>query len=228
LDRERPGAVETEASVALYKLARKQLSVTGFQEELVWQIARDLQEFGESDLLREAAWVILCTGFRESIVRSIFPFISVCFCEWESASLICKNADLCRATALTAFRNVRKIEAIIKTARYVCDTGFERYKTEIIQSPVLALRRLPYIGEITAYHLAKNLGADVAKPDRHLVRFAASQGFGDVHSLCLAISNATGDPLRLVDLVLWRFLAETNRRGKCGTSASGRLGEQAT
>jgi len=84
----------------------------------------------------------------------------------------------------------------------------------ILEDPVLALRCLPYIGEITSYHLAKNLGADVAKPDRHLVRFAASQGFSDVHTLCSAISQVSGDPLRVVDVVLWRFLVEKDRLGE--------------
>jgi hypothetical protein len=55
---------------------------------------------------------------------------------------------------------------------------------------------------------------DVAKPDRHLVRFAASQGFPDVHALCKVISEATGDPLRVVDVILWRFWPRRGRATK--------------
>src|SRR3546814_17563140 len=33
-------------------------------------------------------------------------------------------------------------------------------------------RSIPWIGDITCYHLAKNFGAQVAKPDVHLVRVA--------------------------------------------------------
>lgn len=215
---ERTSALGIEATVAFYKSAKEQLSATAFQEEFHWQEGVDLQEFTESDLLREAAWVILCCGFRESVVRRQFSYLSLCFRDWESAAAICDNGALCRATALSAFRNVRKVEAILWTAQYVCDVGFDRFKRTILEDPLQALRSLPYIGEVTSYHLAKNLGADVAKPDRHLVRFAASQGFSDVHALCSQISQATGDPLRVVDVVLWRFLVETAGSANPGRS----------
>ena len=216
----------TDAVVAFYAAAKSHLGKSAYESEIEWQASRTLDEFTEQDLLREAAWVILCSGFRESVVRNSFSFISMCFFEWESASIISANSQLCRATALEAFRNERKIDAIVRTALYIRSVGFDFYRTEVLQDPVSALRRLPYIGSVTAYHLAKNLGADVAKPDRHLVRFAESQGFGDVHSLCSAISNATGDPLRLVDLVLWRFLVERKRSGKRWGLKSDRFGEE--
>jgi len=55
--------------------------------------------------------------------------------------------------------------------------GFDVYKRAVLQDPVPTLRSFPYIGGVTAFHLAKNLGADLAKPDRHLSRLAAAQGF---------------------------------------------------
>jgi hypothetical protein len=198
--------VGTDAAVAFYAAAKIHLGESIFESEIQWQASRTLDKFTEQDLLREAAWVILCSGFRESVIRNSFSFISLCFCEWESAAVISASSELCRATALAAFRNERKIDAIVRTALYINAVGFEGYKKEILEDPLLALRRLPYIGEVTAYHLAKNLGADVAKPDRHLVRLAASQGFYDVHSLCATIAKETGDPLRIVDIILWRFL----------------------
>lgn len=44
--------------------------------------------FSESDLLGELAWVILCSGFRERVVRRIFGKISLCFFDWASAATI--------------------------------------------------------------------------------------------------------------------------------------------
>jgi len=191
-----------------YRAAKERLIRSQFQLELASYRECELREFGESDLLREAAWVILCSGFRESVVRGLFSYISACFCEWESAATICENAEICRATAMSRFRNSKKIDAVVKTATHVNSVGFERYKVQILQDPISTLQLLPYIGPITAYHLAKNLGADVAKPDRHLSRFAARLGFADVQDLCSAISRATGDSRRLVDLILWRSLEQ--------------------
>lgn len=62
---------------------------------------------------------------------------------------------------------------------------------------------LPWIGDITKYHLAKNLGIDCAKPDRHLARIASAAGV-DAHELCTALHCEFGDRIATVDYVLWR------------------------
>lgn len=62
---------------------------------------------------------------------------------------------------------------------------------------------LPWIGGITKYHLAKNLGVDCAKPDRHLERVAQPQGITP-QQLCEQIAASHGDRIATVDLVIWR------------------------
>src|SRR3546814_11244849 len=44
-------------------------------------------------------------------------------------------------------------------------------------------RSIPWIGDITCYHLAKHFGAQVAKPDVHLVRVADRHATNS-HDLC--------------------------------------------
>jgi hypothetical protein len=194
----------------LYKTAKQHVIDEGYLSELAWQDSLTFSSFTESDLLREAAWVILCSGFRESVVRRHFDFISLCFCDWESADVICRYAGHCRATALTRFASERKIQAILTTAKHIREVGFEEFKACILQAPIEALQKLPFIGEITSFHLAKNLGFSTAKPDRHLRRLASSLGYRDTASLCQELSEYTGDSVQLVDLVLWRF-AERRR-----------------
>ncbi|MDH0342121.1 hypothetical protein [Chromobacterium haemolyticum] len=65
---------------------------------------------------------------------------------------------------------------------------------------------LPWIGAITKWHAAKNLGADVAKPDRWLVRLANAVG-ETVDELCGRLSRESNDRVATVDLVLWWALA---------------------
>lgn len=65
------------------------------------------------------------------------------------------------------------------------------------------LETLPWIGGITKCHLAKNLGMDVCKPDRHLVRVADDEGCSP-KELCGRLSKESGDRVSLVDTVLWR------------------------
>ncbi|MBZ9897278.1 hypothetical protein LB545_23465 [Mesorhizobium sp. BR1-1-6] len=62
---------------------------------------------------------------------------------------------------------------------------------------------LPHIGGITKYHLAKNLGVDIAKPDVWLERVAANSGEG-VQELCSRLSKLAGDSVSTVDYVIWK------------------------
>jgi hypothetical protein len=197
--------------VEFYKLEKAAIQRSHFEGELLWQVGLSPSTFSEQEFLREAAWVILCSGFREAVLRKVFSCISLCFCDWESAGVIVQHASRCRATALGAFNNTAKIDAIIDIARIVDEFGFEEIAECIRIDPIETLKQLPYIGPVTGFHLAKNLGFSCAKPDRHLTRLAASFGFADAHQLCKVIFEATSDPINLVDLVLWRS-AEQGRQ----------------
>lgn len=195
-------------ALATFERARAAVARAGRPAEVEWQRAALPERFAETDLLREAAWVILCGGFREATVRRAFGHVSLCFFDWESASEIAEAGQTCVLAARPAFNNPRKLSAIVEVARLVQRAGFAELKRSILERPIAELRRLPHVGPVTAWHLAKNLGFDVAKPDRHLVRLARDHGYGDAHALCAALSRATGEPVRVVDLVLWRYAAE--------------------
>ena len=72
-----------------------------------------------------------------------------------------------------------------------------------------------------AKDLAKNLGVDTAKPDRHLVRVAEATGYASPASLCEHLARMVGDTVAVVDLVIWRFATisadylEFFRRRRC-------------
>lgn len=198
---------DIELALATFERAREAVARWPLSAELAWQRSALPEHFTETDLLREAAWVILCGGFREATVRRVFDHVSLCFFDWSSAAEISEAGAGCVAAACAVFNNRRKLSAIVEVARRVERIGFAELKHRIIGQPVIELRHFPYIGEVTAWHLAKNLGFDVAKPDRHLVRLAREHGFDDAHALCSALSRATGEPIRMVDLVLWRYAA---------------------
>lgn len=177
----------------------------GFGAELDWQESVQEKNFSETDLLREGAWVILSSGMNERVVRSKFSAMSRVFLRWCSAEKIVINRLLCKRGALAVFRHERKIKAIIDLADRVHVHGFEAVKGWIIEDGTSYLQSFAYIGPVTCFHLAKNLGISVAKPDRHLSRIASVSGFCSAHDMCLELSDLTGDPISVVDLVLWRF-----------------------
>ncbi|SRR5579871_1365872 len=189
----------------LYKMAECYTRAAGFGWEADWQRSRVFGDFSERDLLRETAWVIMCSGFRESTVRCCFGYISLCFCDWESAREIARHRRACIDTAAARFQNYRKLNAIVNVADTICEAGFSRLQSRIHREPIVELQQFPFVGPTTSWHLAKNLGLNVAKNDRHLAKFAEQYGFSSAHTLCQVIADMTGEPKSVVDIVLWRF-----------------------
>ena len=180
----------------------------GLTAEVMWQRDANFDEFTESDLLREHAWVALCSGFRESIVRRVFDHVSLCFCDWESSEAIASSGEICCLTAAASFSNKAKLQGILSAAQQVNAKGFKEFKRSVLADPIRQLQSLPYIGPITSWHLAKNLGLDVAKPDRHLVRVSEFLGFRDADHLCRELAASTGEQANVVDLIVWRYIAD--------------------
>lgn len=100
-------------------------------------------------------------------------------------------------------------------------TRVRRFQT--VAAPLTEIQRSPHIGPVTVWRPGKNLGLDVAKPDRHLTRVSLALGFHDAEQFCTAIARAIGERRKVVELIVWRYLADNphafgrtvrNARGK--------------
>ena len=102
------------------------------------------------------------------------------------------------------FRHRKKVAAI----KFIWRHRVQLFDEFAIAEDKLAFcRGLPFIGPVTQYHLAKNLGVDTAKPDLHLARLAERDGL-DPHVLCARIAAKTGYRVATVDTILWRACVE--------------------
>lgn len=177
----------------------------GFGAEIDWQNQIKLSQITEKDFLREAGWVILSSGMRETVVRQKFPHISAAFFDWETAEKIVRNKKKCTTQALKHFGHSGKIKAIVHVATHVFENDFESVRQGIEMTGVEYLTQLPYMGPATSYHFAKNIGLPVAKPDRHLTRIAEVAGYSSAQLMCADIAEITGERIPVIDLVFWRF-----------------------
>jgi hypothetical protein len=191
-----------------FELARRYSQRADLSQEVDWQRNANPSQFSEQDLLREAAWVVLCSGFREKMVRRIFDYVSLCFFDWESADLVHEHWPTCVRAALYSINNERKLRAIARCASIVAHEGFDRVKQSILDNPLAELQKFPFIGSTTVWHLAKNLGMNVAKPDRHLVRLAEACGYPTAMDLCSYLAKCHSEQVNVIDLILWRYLAD--------------------
>jgi hypothetical protein len=190
-----------------YYIAKETLLREGYAGEVDWQYGVSLEKLDEGTFLRETAWVILASGIRETVIRQKFSKVSQSFFDWESATKIVRYADLCRSNALCHFAHPGKVDAILTVATHIHQQGFNNVATKIRERGVEYLQGFPFLGPTTSYHLAKNIGFPVAKPDRHLCKMAEKLGYISAQQLCADISELTGEPIPVVDIVLWRYSA---------------------
>jgi len=103
--------------------------------------------------------------------------------------------------------NPQKINAVHTTALHVRNgikvLGWDSFRKANLSTPE-KLQELSYIGPVTRYHLARNIGLlDCVKPDLHLIRLAKHWGFADCVIMCKEMGDGSGLPLGIVDLVVW-------------------------
>ena len=117
------------AAEEFYRNAKREVESSKYSGEIAWQQSQCVSEISETDFLRESAWVIINSGFRESVARKCFGHISLSFHDWRSAEEIASDAETCISLALEGFSNVKKINAIGAVAQRVNGEGFDLVKS---------------------------------------------------------------------------------------------------
>lgn len=142
----------------------------------------------------EAIFVICNSGMKNTVARRIYEKVKVALFRGESVR--------------TVFGHPGKAAAIddIWARREHWHFQFARVETDADR--LAACEAMPWIGPITKYHLAKNFGVDVAKPDVHLQRLADLEGV-TAQALCERLVRGSGlRRVSTVDVLLWRACAE--------------------
>lgn len=168
-----------------YLELRAAITDLGYGHDIEWA-QTVAQPTNAEQFATEFAFVVCNSGMKAQIARVIFEKVMGAISRSEHPS--------------TVFKHVGKAGAIwgVWTERR---DWFDRYLAA--GDKVEFLGTMPWIGDITKWHLAKNFGVDVAKPDRHLVRVAAAYGKSP-QVLCEELATATGDRIGTVDVVIWR------------------------
>lgn len=206
---------------ARYLEVRAAVSTAGYAEEVEWAEGLRPPTCPVTFAL-ELGWVIVNSGMRFRVADGLW--------RGDEARGRIGIGRLLQAgrSAGEEFRHVGKVKALdhvwqrreVLLAEFLSVVGDE--------NRIEWLGRLPWIGPITRYHAAKNLGVDTAKPDRHLARLAGRPDWATakitdlypaVMALCCPLAEASGDRIATVDMVLWRA-AEL---GIVNTRASGQI-----
>lgn len=181
-----------------YQNAKKHVLTHGYKDEVEWCEKREPFGFCTTDtFFFEYVYVVLNAGMKEQIARKIYE-------------RFCKDLDP------STIGHLGKRKAV-KAALEHYTNWFEALKSaENDEIRIERLNNLPWIGDITKYHLARNIGIDCVKPDRHLVRLAEQFRFKTPHDMCVEIQRYTKERLGVIDVILWRYC---NLNGSSNKSA---------
>ena len=157
----------------------------------------------------EYIWCVYTSGFNAKVVSKMFPKLMNAYAplnDW----LIEPNQrhpdfDVISQKALAICKNKRKVGAILQTSDILHGEmdKWSEYRDAHLDTPE-KLQELPFVGPITCYHLARNIGLlQYIKPDLHLVRMAKHWGYDHPVELCDELSKQYGLQPGIVDLILW-------------------------
>lgn len=160
------------------------------------------QPVDADDFALEAIFVICNSGMKNTVARGIYERV---------VKQIYAGAPV---------REVFKHDGKVAAIETIWFDRKELYRKFLASADKLAFcASMPFIGEITKYHLAKNLGADLAKPDVHLQRLAHREGV-TAQQLCERLAAETGYRIGTVDTILWRACANGIINSKTGALAA--------
>ncbi len=168
-----------------YIVLKEKLIQKGYADEINW--AENLKVCNDSEsFCLEYIWVVCNSGMKNQIAEKIYRRILKAISDTQDISSVFGHKG-----------KVSGIKKVMQNHKEIfADYLIAKDKTAFCES-------LPWIGKITKYHLAKNLGEDIAKPDRHLMRIAKEYNMSPFE-LCKTLSDLVGDRIRTVDVILWR------------------------
>lgn len=138
--------------------------------------AKTWRDLDEKAFLAEYCWVVFAAGFKVSILEEKFEELQKVFKQFEPDAVARMRSIRLETLPI---RHENKANGFLKGAKLVHKAGWDDFKEGLAKHAAKdandgidaldALKVLPWIGDVTKYHLAKNIGlADVAKPDVHL------------------------------------------------------------
>lgn len=180
--------------IAFYNKAKEFVLKTEYIKEFEDVDKRHFEDQSAQKFLSQYAFVVLNAGMKNQVAEKMFE-------------RLCKDG-------IDTVNHEGKKNAILYVSQNYEKIFEQLQKIHGDIGRIEFLRNLPWIGDITKYHLARNLGIDCAKPDRHLFRLAEKYGFLNAHEMCDYINSKTGDRIGSIDLLLWRYLQINGSRNE--------------
>jgi hypothetical protein len=114
------------------------------------------KKLNSTEFAEEIIYVILVAGFRQQTAKKLF---------YKIIDYLKNSNRPALKELLQIFNNKNKTKAILKVWNNRQKYTDEFYSLKTLQKQLNFLQTLPYIGNITKFHIARNLGLDCVKHD---------------------------------------------------------------
>jgi 3-methyladenine DNA glycosylase Tag len=217
----------TEKTTHSYQTVNKIISLTLKKCPDAAQMIRcytdiDIKKLTNNQILAEVCWIIYCSGFKFDVIQKYWPKISNALRSFDVVQVASLSIDI-ETTAneicsKSGFKNKRKALWCINNAQRIMDLdeefskygGLKGYFLELSRFDTLSivkmtpniLQELKFkgIGNVTIFHLLKNIGLDVFKPDLHVCRLLERVGLISQKATILEIYSVMSNLAKANDL----------------------------
>jgi len=194
-----------------------------------------LENISDSDIFSELCWVIYTSGFKYDIIKKYWPTIRESYCLFDVNKVASFLSDIeyfsKKICEISGFNNLKKANWCIQNAKRIIElndenenySGLKGYLINLsMKKPVEIIEQVPIIvdylqfkgiGQINIFHLLKNVGIKIFKPDIHVRRLLYNIGLindnnkslRDIYNAMQYLSHCTGFDIVVLDTILFNY-----------------------
>lgn len=180
-----------------FKAARKYLEEIGYGTKWVYDVSPE--SISPQYFFEQYIWVVYACNFEVRILEQLEGDLYRAYGDYETFD------ETRRVAVLGVINNIRKWNAVYNTAIKLQYLGWHDFKKTYLAG-IESMTALKFIGPVTKFHLARNLGFDKCKPDRHMCRLKESFGYSSVDEMCRYLAKKYGLQVKEIDLILWKYV----------------------
>jgi thermostable 8-oxoguanine DNA glycosylase len=186
--------MKTKEAIDFFIRAYSEVVERGYLEEIMWCRNRRFSDITPLDFLDQYMFAVFSSsGLNNQVVQKQMDKFTKAVHDGENAFDTIKNRRMKDAIVRmwTAYPHIFEI---LKSKK----TDFDKIEY---------LETLQQIGPKEKLHLARNLGIDCVKPDRHMLKLAEKFEYATPDEMCRDIQRNLPIPERIgvIDVILWRY-----------------------
>lgn len=208
----------TEITEVIFNYLQVRLKILGLDSDRksfdeIHEILNNDITLSPDEFAFECFYVICVAGFKQDYAKIMCNKI---------INFVKNNEKFTIEDLSTIYKNKLKIKAIKNVWDYRALYNYNFYNCETVEDKVDFLGTLPYVGNITKFHLARNLGLNFVKYDIWIQRlgvalYGAEEFVDKVNNTKLLpeikyycdimfdeIQKKTNEKVGFIDVVLWR------------------------